>query len=372
MQTRIQKITSNTENRIIVISDIHGYAHYLDGLLKKLNYTNNDNLVIIGDLIEKGPYSLETLRSVIKLKKANPNVYVSMGNVEYSRISPFFNNSDKGNEDFLNSLQFAKKVWKKGLFLDMLKELGMDLDSITIDNINSVKEKLLNNYNEELNFLWELPTIITCKNFIFVHAGIDTEDLKELEANEAFKYLKVDEFLKKDVHFNKCVVAGHWPVCLYDSGIDNLTPVFDYDKQIIAIDGGCALKFGAQLNALIIPNENATMNEVITECYDDYPVIIADKPQSEKASTVCIKYFDSQVEIVEDLKDAARVKHVSSGRTFILPKDYLFNKGENIHTYDFNDNCLEVNKGDKLSVISQTLYGAIVKKDGKIGWYMNK
>ena len=56
MKCRIQKI-SNTESigRIIAVSDIHGHAHYLDGVLKKAEYSSEDTLVVVGDLIDKGP-----------------------------------------------------------------------------------------------------------------------------------------------------------------------------------------------------------------------------------------------------------------------------------------------------------------------------
>ena len=60
MKCRIREI-DNTKNigRIIAVSDIHGHAHYLEGVLKKANYSVKDTLVVVGDLIDKGPYSLK-------------------------------------------------------------------------------------------------------------------------------------------------------------------------------------------------------------------------------------------------------------------------------------------------------------------------
>jgi len=48
--------------RTIVIGDVHGCMHELEELLKKVNYTSEDRLVFLGDLVDRGPWSLECLR----------------------------------------------------------------------------------------------------------------------------------------------------------------------------------------------------------------------------------------------------------------------------------------------------------------------
>ena len=57
----------NDDARIIVISDIHGNLAYLRGLTDKLHLRPDDQLILLGDLVEKGPESLETLRYVMAL-----------------------------------------------------------------------------------------------------------------------------------------------------------------------------------------------------------------------------------------------------------------------------------------------------------------
>ena len=44
--------------RILVISDIHGNLPYLKGLLEKAGFCSCDYLIIDGDFLEKGEYSL--------------------------------------------------------------------------------------------------------------------------------------------------------------------------------------------------------------------------------------------------------------------------------------------------------------------------
>ena len=51
--------------RILVTSDIHGHLNHLKRVLNKAKFCVDDLLVIVGDVIEKGPESLKTLRYVM-------------------------------------------------------------------------------------------------------------------------------------------------------------------------------------------------------------------------------------------------------------------------------------------------------------------
>lgn len=60
-QLRIQDLHSY---RALFISDIHGEKDLLEALLKKADYVpGKDFLFLLGDLIEKGSASLETLQA---------------------------------------------------------------------------------------------------------------------------------------------------------------------------------------------------------------------------------------------------------------------------------------------------------------------
>ena len=368
---QIKKVDIEKGTRIIAVSDLHGCADYLEGVLAKVEYTPADVLVIVGDVIEKGKESLRTVRSILKLKEANPHVYVTMGNVDYDRIGLFDREGEQAGYDFEGTLRWTKKVWKRGLFLDMLSELQIDLDTVNGQNIGEIKARMREKFAKELGLFEELPTVLEIGDYIFVHAGIPTDDLTKLRQEDMFSYLKRDTFLKEDVTFSKNVVVGHWPVCLYRDDIDCMNPIFDYEKHIVAIDGGCALKEGAQLNALLIPDAHAELGEVSFAAYDNLPVITASKPQAGKERTITIRYFDCKVELLEDCGDVARVRHVNSGKEFVVPKKYLYGSEDKyFKCSDFSDAWLEVAEGEELSVVKETSRGYIVKKDGVIGWYM--
>lgn len=369
----IQNIECTPNKRIIAISDIHGEVTYLDGVLKKADYSENDILVIVGDIIEKGRESLKTVRYILNLIERNPNVYVTMGNVDIYRLSLFFDDSPEGNEEFIGGLYWTKEVWKRGLFLDILDEMGIRLEDVCAENVMEIKERIKEQYKAELDFLWNLPTMIFMGDFIFVHGGVYSDKPEELTETEPFVYLKLDDFMNKDVKFEKTVVVGHWPVCLYRKDMLSMNPLFDYEKHIIGIDGGCALKKnGGQLNALLIPHANVAMEEISFVAYDDYPVMIAQRSQHSKEFTIRISYYDCEVKMLEEKEGTAKVKHISSGREFVALKSDLYRRDDKLFCDDYSDSLLEVAEGDELSILEESAMGIYVKKDGVVGWYINE
>ena len=67
--------------RILVVSDVHGALDYLRGLLARVRFSEDDLLILDGDLLEKGPSSLETLRYVVRLSRTHA-VWPLMGNCD--------------------------------------------------------------------------------------------------------------------------------------------------------------------------------------------------------------------------------------------------------------------------------------------------
>ena len=67
--------------RLIAVSDIHANLLYLKGLLEKLSFSDSDELIIVGDFLEKGKHSLETLRYIMELYRQG-NCRVLCGNCD--------------------------------------------------------------------------------------------------------------------------------------------------------------------------------------------------------------------------------------------------------------------------------------------------
>ena len=84
MNPLAQVIRPNIEpgRRVVAVSDIHGNLPFLRGVLDKARFSPDDVLVIVGDLLEKGENSLDTLRYVMELQKDH-TVYTLCGNCDH-------------------------------------------------------------------------------------------------------------------------------------------------------------------------------------------------------------------------------------------------------------------------------------------------
>ncbi|MBQ7916676.1 MAG: metallophosphoesterase, partial [Firmicutes bacterium] len=80
-KANIQYVSFPADRRVIAISDIHGNLDFLKGLLEKIQYSTQDILVLVGDVLEKGHQNLETLRFLVALAKDHL-IYKVAGNCD--------------------------------------------------------------------------------------------------------------------------------------------------------------------------------------------------------------------------------------------------------------------------------------------------
>ena len=67
--------------RIIVVSDILGNYEAFTRLLAKVHYTHEDYLILLGNLVERGPESLRTLRYIMELSRSR-RVFAVTGDMD--------------------------------------------------------------------------------------------------------------------------------------------------------------------------------------------------------------------------------------------------------------------------------------------------
>jgi len=72
-------------SQTIVVGDIHGCFEELQQLLDIVNFSHNDELISIGDLVDRGPHSKE----VVAFFMQTPNAFAIMGNHEDKQIRIF-------------------------------------------------------------------------------------------------------------------------------------------------------------------------------------------------------------------------------------------------------------------------------------------
>lgn len=360
METIIKKIEIPPDRRIIAVSDIHGHYHHLKGLLKKVSFTEMDILFIVGDILEKGPLCLQTLRYVMDLCK-NYTVYPLMGNVDAAVLLML----EESDEDLYEFISAMKSRWGSSLLTDMCSEIDLHISGPA--DMPQMKEEIRKHFKEEFDFLQNLATIIETQHYIFVHGGLPSDDIDSFEGTDAIAYLKNDAFMEKGIIFNKYTVVGHWPVTLYNEKIASLNPIINNNQKIISIDGGCGLKRDGQLNALIIPHINSS--DISFAYYDDLPLAFAQTPQEKSFDSVNIRYTDHKITILEKGPEFSFAEHPSSGHRLWIHNDYIYSFDENATCDDYTDYKLPVKPGDVLSILMKTSKGYLAKKDGISGWY---
>jgi serine/threonine protein phosphatase 1 len=191
--------------RIYAFGDIHGCSDLLKELFTVVDTdmarspVNRPIEVFLGDYIDRGPNSAETLDLLIERSRYHETVFL------------------KGNHEayFLDLLGDPAKFenWRQFGGLQTLMSYGIqptlnpDIAQQT-DLITALIETLP---DEHLKFLQSLELSFLCGDFFFVHAGV-RPGIPLKEQQEADLLWIRNEFLDSKENFGKFVVHGHTPV----------------------------------------------------------------------------------------------------------------------------------------------------------------
>ena len=359
---RIERRELPQTGRIIAISDVHGSLDYLKGLLAKLELRPEDTLVFVGDIMEKGPQSLETLRFLMRLRERRRCLFV-LGNCDYWYDDEFHTKpcTDWYVKDYLLS---NSNGLGPGLLAQMCDEIGFD---ITPDfSVDEFREALSAAYAREFEFLASMPELIETEHYTFVHGGIP----RDTAHCDGWNYMKDDNFMNQGLKFDKWVIVGHWPVVLYRERITDARPIIDRESHIISIDGGCVLKDDGQLNALIIPHNGS--EDFTYTWYDPFPVRRVKSAQAAGETSAYIRWGDNEVEILSRGEEFSRVRHVRTGYELDILTKYLYGDSGVVKCNDCTDYVLPLSPGDEVSVVETTSRGYLVKHEGVSGWYFGE
>lgn len=81
-----------------VISDIHGRMDKFHEMLKKIDFKTDDELFIIGDVIDRGPDGIPLLQEIMN----SPNMHLIMGNHEYMFTRYYMKGSTEEDREVWN------------------------------------------------------------------------------------------------------------------------------------------------------------------------------------------------------------------------------------------------------------------------------
>lgn len=342
--------------RVLALSDVHANLPYLKALLQRAAFCDSDLLFIVGDFLEKGKYSLETLRYIMELHKKG-NVYTLCGNCDdWHTVFEADSPTDEQIVRYMN--------WRGGgLLWDMCAELGIKPEAFPEN-----KELMRQKFAREWAFLASLPHVIETENFIFAHGGIVPG--LPLEEHSAERIQRYDSFMTQGLSFDKWVIVGHWPVMLYGTDRVCANPIIDRQSRIISIDGGCVLKDDGQLNALVIPHRDSEDFDCIS--YDPFPVRRVLDYQPEGRRSYYIRWGDSRVQVLERGDEFSRCRHVRTGYEMDILTKYLFTHEEFTDCNDCTDYRPELKPGDTVSIVEESSRGYFIKHKGISGWYAGR
>ena len=137
--------------RILAVSDIHGNLPFFRALMDKIALTPEDILVLVGDILEKGPESLALLRHVMALCRTH-TVYPLCGNCD-GLVYRFF----QGDELDRRFFSFYLPQHPESTLRQLAREGGFD----QTDDLPRLRADLRSAYPEEWRFLGRMPTIPT-------------------------------------------------------------------------------------------------------------------------------------------------------------------------------------------------------------------
>jgi serine/threonine protein phosphatase 1 len=221
-------------SRILMISDIHGCVDQLNELLDAVVYApSKDILILLGDYVDRGPRSKETVERVKELVTMH-NAVALRGNHDQRLIDLVHLDEEETRTKFL----------RHGGIQTLQSYCDFILDPLNDEHLNLAIRHIRDHYYSHIQFLDTLPLYHEDSQHVYVHAGLNPKysDWRTQPAHD-FMYIKADFYHSKP-NTDKIVIFGHTrTVELQDS-----SDVW-FGEGKIGIDGACA--YGKQLNCLI-------------------------------------------------------------------------------------------------------------------------
>jgi len=205
--------------RVLTASDLHGYFKPLERALAKANYDPKvDQLILLGDYIDRGPNSAKTVDYVMKL--CSEGAIALMGNHEAMLIGYLAGQYD-----------YASYCYNGG--------------NTTLESYARWSAEFP---EEHLEFLGRLSPYARTDNHIFVHAGVIPDVLINEQKNDDLlwtRYINPAQTMgwwEVSHGFDQTIIVGHTPTNYVGK---KKGEVYIGDK-LIMIDTGCCARDGWQ------------------------------------------------------------------------------------------------------------------------------
>ncbi len=224
-----------TENkRILAIGDIHGCLHSLQRLLELLEPQETDQLVFLGDYIDRGKHSKAVIDYLLKLREWYTCFFL-MGNHERMFL------------DYLDTHE--PWLWLQNGGIATLESYGSK-DGLDLPE-------------EHIAFMHSCKYYLETEHYFFAHGGIDPD----MTIKDNLQYMKLEDYCWMRTHLRSSYLEKNrykWEKTLVCSHTPIPKPIML--EKLIAIDTGCVYKENpalGRLTAVILPERTVIETENI-------------------------------------------------------------------------------------------------------------
>lgn len=221
--------------KAFVISDIHGMYKSFEEIL--MYWNEEDSLILLGDLIDRGEHSLQVVQKVMQLQQQFPGKVIYLKGNHEDMLLQCLADSQNRSERYLNNGGIATI------------QSFIQTDQVHVEQLEELLAVVRTNCEAELQFLESGLLYYEFGNVLFTHAGFNSEleNWRETSDKDFIWIRKHYEYENKSGLIN---LFGHTPVRYINEKDDIwVSPCGRY----IDIDGACV--YGGQLNALLISDE---------------------------------------------------------------------------------------------------------------------
>ena len=208
-----------------VMGDIHGYYGRFEQMLKKINFSDEDELYITGDVIDRGSMGIKVLNYVMK----HDNIHMVMGNHEHMMMC------------YLEDIPFYGMKGTKEETRDIWFSNGGE---VTLDEYMKCSEEKQNEIRKFIrNMNYEYHITVGNKKVRILHAypaDISKYDMRNqlqiIQYHSSVIWDRPDAFEKFHVEDDEIVFIGHTPVFYY--GVHG--KIYKFSQNVYDIDCGMA------------------------------------------------------------------------------------------------------------------------------------
>lgn len=192
--------------RLLAIGDIHGcFEQFRQMIVDKIRATRDDNIILVGDYIDRGPDSRKVIDFILDLQTGGFNIVPLRGNHEVMLLEAI----EKGDSS----------LWLRNGGAATLRSFGIE-----------APRELEDRY---IKFFKGLPWYFEFEKYLFVHAGLNDDDTDPFKDKVSMVWTRRESYRNPGLA-GRIIVHGHTPVTT-----DDCKRNVAGNSQVINIDTGC-------------------------------------------------------------------------------------------------------------------------------------